>query len=142
MKTDKSANNRAKKRKNPLLKFTLFAARPKVGKWTLYPLTGGRMAVLEERKNPLGMGVQDGDEIDSFAVYEALLVLILDGEELAELSLLDDKEWKLKVRTWALDVPDEVLEEFWEFFNKELEAVTEAKTKPRKKQAKAGGRKR
>lgn len=139
MKTDNGANNRAKK-KGAALKFTLFATRPKVGKFKLHPMTGGRMAVLEERGNPLALGAETGDEVDPFVVYEALLVAILDGEELAELSLLDADAWKLKVRKWSMDVEDEVLEGFWDVFNGELDAVKEVQTVPRKKPKKKAAR--
>lgn len=117
----------------PLLRFTLFSARPAVGGRKLHPLTGGRLAVLEERGNVIATGAKTGDEVDSFTVYEALLVALLDGEELAELSVLEAKEWKIKVRSFAMGVADAELNQFWGIFNAELDAAKAAQVKPRKK---------
>ena len=46
-----------------LIDVTFFAKRPKVGCYHLHPLTAGRLALLEERGNPLatGVGVEDAD---------------------------------------------------------------------------------
>ena len=140
MKNDKSTNKRAKNTSGPLLKFTMFSHRPKVGDYRLRPLTGGRMAVLEERGNPLARGAEEGDEVDPFTVYECFFVATLDGEELAELSVLEDEAWKIKLRGWAMEVDDDLLNEFWEVFNGELEAAKGAQTKARKKPKKAPAR--
>lgn len=121
------------KRLEPLLKFTMFSARPEVGGRKLNPLTGGRLAVMEERGNVIATGARPGDDVDSFSVYEAMFICLAGGAELAELSLLDDRDWKLAVRGFAMDVPDDDLNEFWAVFNGELEAAKAAATESAKK---------
>jgi hypothetical protein len=74
------------KTKNKNLVLTLFSKRPKVGSHTLYPLTAGRIALLEDKGNKLFAGtLKEGDNVDSFDVFEAFMVSVSSGEELAEL---------------------------------------------------------
>ncbi len=98
------------------------------------------MAVLEEHGNVLACGVEEGADVDSFTVFEAFYVSILDGEELAELSLVEPREWRLKVRSWSMNVSDEDVNAFWQIFNSELDAAKATQTKPRKKQTPRAGR--
>ena len=77
------------KTKNKNLVLTLFSKRPKVGEYTLHPLTAGRIALLEDKGNKLFAGtLKEGDSVDSFDVFEAFMVSVSSGEELAELGVV------------------------------------------------------
>lgn len=115
-----------------LVKYTFFDTRPKVGELQLYPLTAGRLIVLEQRGNPLaGVGVDD--EPDPFALYEALLVASMASEELAEMCQLEERDWKIEVNKFAFDLSDDVINSFQEVIEAEMDAIQSAQTKPKKK---------
>jgi hypothetical protein len=117
------------------LVMTLFANRPKVGGYELHPLTAGRIALLEEKGNALFSGeLKEGETVESYDVFEAFLVSISSGEQLAELSQ-DDEEWKISVRAFGFDLEDETLMEFWEVVEAEQKAITQARAVPKKKRA-------
>ena len=117
-----------------LVKYTFFKKRLKVGSLQLYPLTAGRLIVLEQRGNPLAGGGA-GDEPDPFSLYEALLVASSDAHELADLCMLDDDEWQRAVRAFGFDLPDEVINSFQEVIEAEMEAIQKSMTQPKKKAA-------
>ena len=97
----------SKSKGNKNLVLTLFGNRPQVGEYELHPLTAGRIALLEEKGNALFSGsLKEGETVESFDVFEAFLVSISSGEELAELSQ-DDEEWKRSVRAFGFDLQDE-----------------------------------
>lgn len=112
---------------------TLFDHRPEVGGVMLHPLSGGRIAILEERGNPLAMGVAAGTEVASRSVYEVLMVARLGADELLDLADLDDPGWRRAVRKFSLEVPDDELYEFWMILEAEMEAVRAAVAVPKKK---------
>jgi hypothetical protein len=117
------------------LVMTLFANRPKVGEYELHPLTAGRIALLEEKGNALFSGdLKEGETVESYDVFEAFLVSISSGEQLAELSQ-DEEEWKISVRAFGFDLEDETLMEFWEVVEAEQKAITQARAVPKKKRA-------
>lgn len=117
------------------LVLTLFANRPKVGEYQLHPLTAGRIALLEEKGNALFSGsLKEGETVESYDVFEAFLVSVSSGEELAELSQ-DDEEWKLSVKAFGFDLDDETLMDFWGVVEAEQKAITEARAVPKKKRA-------
>lgn len=113
--------------------FTLFSTRPKVGQWQLEPLQAGRLGVLEEHGNPIAVGVEEGAEICAEEVYELLYVASRGVDELAEASFLDDDGWRLELRKFSLTVTDDELEQAWEIFNDELQAMNSARTVAKKK---------
>jgi len=130
--------SKAKGNKNLVL--TLFGNRPKVGEYELYPLTAGRIALLEEKGNALFSGsLKEGETVESFDVFEAFLVSISSGEELAELSQ-DDEEWKRSVRAFGFDLQDETLMQFWEVVEAEQKAISQARAVPKKKRARRGSK--
>jgi len=117
---------------------TLFDSRPEVGGERLHPLTGGRVAILEERGNPLVAGLKEGEVVQSWAVYETLMVAALEDEELLDVCVLDDAGWKREVRRYALGVEDGVLSEFWVILEAELRAIRAAQVETVKKKASRG----
>ena len=118
-----------------LVNYTFFKARPKVGELQLYPLSAGRLIVLEQRGNPLaGSGTGD-DEPDPFALYEALLVASSDSGELAELCMLDEREWNVEVRKFGFDLPDDCINEFHAVIETEMDAIQKSMVVPKKKAA-------
>ena len=122
------------------LVMTLFSNRPKVGEYELHPLTAGRIALLEEKGNALFSGdLKEGETVESYDVFEAFLVSISSGEQLAELSQ-DEEEWKISVRAFGFDLEDETLMEFWEVVEAEQKAITQARAVPKKKRARRGSK--
>ena len=115
-----------------LVQYTFFKARPKVGNLQLYPLSAGRLIVLEQKGNPLA-GASSGDEADPFALYEALLVASSDAETLAEMCLLEDREWQLEVRKFGFDLEDECLNKFQQVIETEMDAIQKSMVVPKKK---------
>jgi len=111
----------------------LFGRRPKVGGMQLHPLTAGRLSVLEERGNPLIGGMKKGDELAAERVYEVMMVAAMTGDELAELALEEEREWRVAVRKFSFGVSEEALEAFWELTEKEMEAIRKARAVPVKK---------
>jgi hypothetical protein len=129
-------NVQMSKTKNKNLVLTLFSKRPKVGDHTLYPLTAGRIALLEDKGNGLFAGaLKEGDSVDSFDVFEAFMVSVSSGEELAELSILSDVEWKIATRAFGFDLEDQTLMEFWDVVEDERKAISAARAVPKKKRA-------
>ena len=124
------------KTKNKNLVLTLFSKRPKVGEYTLHPLTAGRIALLEDKGNKLFAGsLKEGDSVDSFDVFEAFMVSVSSGEELAELSILSDEEWKISTRAFGFDLEDRTLMDFWDVVEAERKAISSARAVPKKKKA-------
>jgi hypothetical protein len=119
-----------------LIEYTFFSKRPKISGVQLYPLTAGRLIVLEQRGNPLA-GAGTDDNPDPFALYEALMVASSDSEQLAEMCLLDDHDWKKEVRKFGFDVPDVVLTDFQKVIEDEMDAIKQSQVKPKKKAASA-----
>ena len=117
-----------------LVNYTFFKKRPKVGGLQLYPLTAGRLIVLEQRGNPLAGTVADGDA-DPFALYEALMVASSDAEALAEMCMLENHEWDVEVRKFGFDLPDEDLNAFQAVIEAEMKAIQAAQVQPKKKRA-------
>ena len=117
-----------------LVNYTFFKKRPKVGNMQLYPLTAGRLIVLEQHGNPLA-GAGTGDEPDPFALYEALMVASSDAEQLAELCMLEDRDWQLEVRRFGFEIADECLNDFQEVIEVEMKAIQAAQVQPKKKVA-------
>lgn len=125
-----------------LMEYTFFSKRPQVGQYQLHPLSVGRLAVLEERGNPLATGDGGGQE-DRFSIQEALLVASSSGDDLAEWSLEDEPAWKLRVRRFAMDISNDDLNEFWEISMKELKAAQDSMVAPpEKSRGKSGKAKR
>lgn len=120
-----------------LIGYTFFRKRPKLGPYQLYPLTAGRLIVLEQRGNPLA-GAGSEEDPDPFALYEALLVSSSDPAALAELSLLEDDDWKREVRTFGFELEDEILGQFQQVIETEMEEIQKSMTQPKKKAAKKG----
>lgn len=124
------------KNKNKNLVLTLFSKRPKVGEYTLHPLTAGRIALLEDKGNKLFAGsLKEGDSVDSFDVFEAFMVSVSSGEELAELSILSEEEWKIATRAFGFDLEDQTLMDFWDVVEAERKAISAARAVPKKKRA-------
>lgn len=125
-----------------LVKYTLFEKRPEVGGEKLYPLTAGRVALLEELGNPLGAGKNvkaDGDD-----VFEAYLVCSMSGEELAD-ATADMENWKRQVRVARFTLEDTVLNDFWQVLQDEIELVNAKFAQPVAKKTtsrQASGRKK
>jgi len=117
----------------PPLALTLFDTRPLVGDKPLHPMTGGRIALLEERANPLVIGGQPGAEISSWKLFEVLLVATSTDEELVELSFLEAGEWDRAVRRLGLATTTEELLAFSALLENELVAIQAAT--PKKKTA-------
>lgn len=117
-----------------LVDYTFFSKRPKVSGMQLYPLTAGRLIVLEQRGNPLA-GAATGEDPDPFALYEALLVASSDSENLAEMCLLDDHDWKVAVRKFGFDVPDATLNDFQKVIEAEMDSIQASQVQPKKKAA-------
>lgn len=115
-----------------LVDYTFFSKRPKVAGMQLYPLTAGRLIVLEQHGNPLAGSGTDGDP-DPFALYEALMVAACDSGELAELCMLDDHAWKVEVRRFGFEVADQALNEFQAVIEAEIEAIQASQVQPKKK---------
>mgnify|MGYP001195330436 CR=1 FL=1 len=128
------------KQKNKNLVLTLFSKRPKVGEYTLYPLTAGRIALLEDKGNKLFAGVKEGDSVDSYDVFEAFMVSVSSGEELAELSILSDEDWKIATRAFGFDLEDQTLMDFWDVVEAERKAISAARAVPKKKRARRASR--
>jgi len=125
-----------KKTKNKNLVLTLFSKRPKAGQYTLYPLTAGRIALLEDKGNQLFSGtLKEGDSVQSYDVFEAFMVSVSSGEELAELSILTEDEWKIATRAFGFDLEDQTLMEFWDVVENERKAISAARAVPKKKRA-------
>lgn len=117
--------------KGNLLKFTIFGNRPKFGDLQLYPLAAARVALLQEKRNPLFIeGLKEGDELGPYPIQELLFVASKTGEELA---FVPDDEWEQYVKAFGYDLEDEVLIEAWEYFEKETAAMNAAQAKPKKK---------
>jgi hypothetical protein len=111
-----------------LIQNTFFLSRPVVGGIPLFPLTGGRVAILAERGNPVATGREE--KPDPFAVYECFFVASQEGRELAKISLDSPEAWRERVRAFALEVEDDALNEFWEILQGEIEAVRRARVEP------------
>lgn len=117
------------------LVLTLFGNRPKVGEYQLHPLTAGRIALLEEKGNSLFSGsLKEGETVESFDVFEAFLVSISSGAELAELTQ-DEEEWDKEVKAFGFDLDDSTLMEFWQVVEAEQKAISQARAVPKKKRA-------
>ena len=117
-----------------LVDYTFFSKRPKVSGMQLYPLTAGRLIVLEQHGNPLAGAGTDGDS-DPFALYEALMVASCESGDLAELCLLEDHAWKVEVRKFGFEVADQALNEFQTVIEAEIEAIQASQVQPKKKAA-------
>ena len=112
-----------------LIDVTFFAGRPKVGAYKLNPLTAGRIAVLEERGNPLATGDEGAEKENRFAIYEAMMVAVMDGPELAELSMEAEFEWQRAVRAFSMDCSNDDLNKFWQICEKEILAASGSQVK-------------
>jgi hypothetical protein len=112
----------------------LFAKRPEIGGMKFYPLTGGRVAILEDRKNVFVCGSGEKEiELDSFGLFELMMVAAAASDELAELSVLEDREWKVEVRKFSLGEAGDYAEEFGHLVKDELEAIQASLAQPKKK---------
>jgi len=117
-----------------LVNYTFFKTRPKCGEFKLYPLTAGRLIILEERGNVLATKrSEENADVPVMTMYEALMVASTDSEALAEVSLLEDHDWQLEVRKFSFDCSDEAVGDFEGIFMKEMEAVQKKMVKPIKK---------
>lgn len=123
------------------LKMLLFEKRPKVGGIQLWPMTGGRVAILEEKGNAL---VSGGEEItiSRFEIMEAFLVVALGPEELAEKLGLDDAAWRREVNLFSLGEAGDLVAEFGEMMREEFDRIRGAMAEPKKKAARTGGSRR
>ncbi|MGB0622190.1 MAG: hypothetical protein ACPGVZ_22265, partial [Myxococcota bacterium] len=74
-----------------------------------------------------------GDSVDSYDVFEAFMVSVSSGEELAELSILSDEEWKISTRAFGFDLEDQTLMDFWDVVEAERKAISAARAVPKKK---------
>ena len=122
-----------KRKKRSLVAVTLFKDRPQVGGKKLYPLSGGRLAMLEERGNPLVGELSKGSEITSWQVLELLMVARMSRDELVEVAMLPDEEWERGVKIFGIDVEEEDLSDFWEILEAEFEAIRKLMATPAKK---------
>ncbi|MGJ8677226.1 MAG: hypothetical protein ACSHX0_06895 [Akkermansiaceae bacterium] len=123
--------------KNTLVQFTLFDTRPVVDGKKLYPLTAGRLRLLEELENPLASGDFEG-EVDTIFIYEVFLVVALSSEDLAE-KMRDKDAFKHEVLVSSLSMADEVLNAFWDLLQDEMTAAARKMTVPAAKQGKHRG---
>ena len=125
-----------KKTKTIHLVLKLISKRPKAGQYKLYPLTAGRIALLEDKGNKLFSGtLREGDSVESYDVFEAFMVSVSSGEELAELSILSEDEWKIATRAFGFDLEDQTLMEFWDVVENERKSISAARAVPKKKRA-------
>lgn len=120
----------------------LFSKRPKIGGRALYPLSGGRVAVLEERGNVIFQGGEDEREVKvtRFDLMEAMMMAALDPADLAPLMALDDDEWKVAVNEFSLGELGDFVGEFGELLKAEMDAVRENLSVPKKKRARKRAR--
>ena len=112
-----------------LIDVTFFAGRPSVGAYKLNPLSAGRIAVLEERGNPLATGEEGAEKEDRFAIYEAMMVAVMDGPELADLSMEAEFEWQRAVRAFGIDCSNDDLNKFWQICEAEILAAGASQVK-------------
>lgn len=112
----------------------LFAKRPKVGPFELWPMTGGRVAILEEKGNALVEGSEDGT-VSRFELFEAFFVVSQGPDQLAEAMGFEDDEWKLAVNRFSLGEAGEAVEEFAKVARAEFERIQAAIAEPKKKTA-------
>lgn len=110
---------------NKLIGHTFFNKKPKVGKYQLQAINAGRMAILEDKKNPLALG--EAGVASPWAVHEAFFVAWQGSSELLTYSLEPDDEWERRVREFALDLADDDLNEFWEIFQAEVDEINKSK---------------
>jgi hypothetical protein len=89
----------------------LFVDRPRLGPFRLFPLTAGRVAILEDKGNSLAVGSKSG-EVSSFELFEAMMVCLLDRDELAEKAVLEEVPWKIEVRRFQLGEMGDYASEF------------------------------
>lgn len=123
----------------------LFAKRPQLGGLTLYPMSGGRVAILEEKGNPLVGGGDDHEEeereITRFELFEAFFVVASDQDELVEAMGLDEEGWKKAVNRFSLGEAGNLTEAFGRLVRSEFERIKKAIAEPKKKVAKKQARK-
>jgi len=115
------------------LELMLFESRPKVGNYQLFPMTAGRMVVLEDVGNPLIGALKEGDEVPKEAVFELLMVATMEPVALARLSREGPEAWQDAVDLFGMELPNSVLEEIWGLVQKEFAAIQKARAVPKKK---------
>lgn len=120
----------------------LFGSRPKLGGKAVFPLSGGRVALLED----LGNGLFGGDAGESvtvsrFELFEVMMVCVLSEDELVEAMGMDEGAWKREVNRFSLGPYGDRVEEFGELLRLELEAIQNRVTRPKKKAARKRARK-
>lgn len=120
----------------------LFAKRPQVGPHKLNPLGAGRLSILEERGNPLAIGMKEGETMTSYALFEVLMVAVLNSVELVELDDGDDGEWKKAVKVFSMDIDDDMVQDFNKVFEAEIAAIDAAKVEPIDDEKKSRGKKK
>ena len=126
-----------------VLRYTIFGDRPVIGDLELQPLTAGRVALLQEMGNPLFLeGLKEGDELGAFPMMEVLFVAIKSSRDLAEASEEGEREWRVAVREFGMDLDNEVLMDAWEVFEKEAASITGAQAKKKRTRKKTAKRRR
>jgi|TARA_R110002167_G_scaffold82978_1_gene226010 hypothetical protein len=125
----------SEKKKRMAAASMLFESRPKVGGKKLYPLTAGRMVILEERKNPLVGSMTKGEEVSGQAVFELMMVCALEPRELAKIARLEAGDWDEEVSVFGMEVAQGDLIDFWNVVEAEFEAMRSARAVPKKKRA-------
>lgn len=117
----------------------LFESRPKFCGERLYPLSAGRIVILEERENPIVLGQKAGDTVTQDSLFELLLVVSMDDRELSEFVVdADEREWKVKAKEISMGLTPEDVGEFWELIEAEKAEIEAARATPKKKSVSRG----
>ena len=119
----------------------LFYRRPQVGPYKLWPMAVGRLAILEEKKNPIVVGAEAGQDVPSFAMLEIIMAAALDEDDLIDRSLLSESEWNRSVKSFSMGITNEMLLDFNEIFAAEMKRIEAAKVEPIEEQKKSPGKK-
>ena len=121
----------------------LFAKRPKIGPMTLWPMSGGRVAILEEKGNRLVTGTGGGEaSISRFELFEAFFVAASSEDELVPMMSAEDREWKNAVNGFSLGEAGDLVDQFAEVVRAEFERITAMITEPKKKAATRASRRK
>ena len=118
----------------------LFGERPKIGGMKLWPMSGGRIAILEEKGNALVTGSGEVS-VSRFELFEAFFVAASGPEDLVEALGAGEDRWKDAVNLFSLGEAGDCLEEFGELMREEFERIRGSLAEPKKKAAKKRAKK-
>ena len=124
----------------------LLGGTVEVGGVALFPLSAGRVALLQSWGNVIISGAaEEADAVSEtdlfYGMGEVLYVLRHSGAVLAGLSVLAKDRALVKGREWIMDVPQAEIEEFAGLWSGEVAALEQSAAEPAKQQA-MGKRKR